>query len=801
MPLARRALTVRTFTTNHPVAIMTQLRHLTALLVLLVTLPSIVSAQNWQWARFGRGSDHDAASRVTLDSLGNTFVLGRYAGGISFNSTLLSGIGLWDLFVAKYNPAGTLQWATSITGPGNDLPGDIDVDRAGNIYVSGSFAGNTILAGRSITSAGNSDAFVAKLSPTGVVQWARTGGGPGNDFGTGLDLDEPGAFVYITGAFSGTALFDGESVTSSGGTDIFVARYATADGGLQWVRGGGGPRDDMSVGLGVDRFGSAFIAGTFSDSATFLSQRISTPGSDSGAVFITKFDFAGIPRWASSAGVLPLSYGPLSVAVDPEGNTFIAGSFVDSITIGTTTLVSEGRSDAFLARYNPFGGFRWAVRVGDTLNDFGLGAGVDNSGNPYLTGALDNTGTMTLDTTYTERLFVSRYNPLGELLWMETSETGRIARGLDVGVDRLGNHVIGGQFFDTLRLDDIRLVATGGRSDAFIAKLGPDATIATSPLTDSVACAGGTFNVNFSTGGSFFTDNRFLVQLSDSNGGFGAPIIIGSRTSAAAGTILASLPAWLPSGAAYRVRVVATSPVATGSDNGSNLRIVGLPHPSITSGIDDTLCAGESVTLDAGEGYTGYRWSTGAQTRTITVAQSGRYWVAVTTSPGCEGRSDTAAITVMPAPPKPVITQIGSRLEVFAGYTHQWYRNGVAIPGATRERFTPTEPGTYTVTVFDIAGCNATSDPFEFTIGAVREELSDAGIAIERVDRSHIVVSTVSTKRCDLAVTLTSVEGRTVRSFDHGDRIVVDLGELATVAFLLRVRGCDGKDIVRKVTR
>lgn len=768
-------------------------RRILLLLISIVSLlPCAAQAQSWQWARLGRGTDHDFASRITADSLGNSYVLGRFAGGITLGSTLLSGIGLWDTFVAKYDPSGALAWAAAITGPGNDMPGDIAVDRAGNIYVTGSYTGNAILAGRPLSPRGGSDLYLARLSPAGVVQWVAVGGSSGDDGGAGVGLDATGENVYVTGYFSGTAAFATIELESAGGTDVVVARY-TAAGGLQWARRGGGPGNDAPAGLGIDGFGSAFIAGTFVDSATFAPYTVTLPGADSGAIFAAKYDFAGIPRWAQAAARFPQRLGPIVVAVDVEGNSYIAGSFSDSLVIGTATIVSAGGSDAFLARYNPFGGFRWAVREGDTLNDYGFGVGVDNAGNSYLTGALYNSGSEQLDTTYTERMFLSRYTPNGALTWSDTTDGGRIERGLDIAVDRIGNHYVGGQFLDTLELGDERLVAIGGRSDAFIAKLGPDATIAAT-VADSLLCAGGTVSVAYSIGGSFYSGNRFIAQISDSTGRFVLPTPIGS-SNAAGGTILATIPAWLPAGSGYRIRVVATNPDIAGADNGIDLRIIALPHPIVTGGIDDTLCRGETVTLDAGEGFAAYRWSTGAATRTITVSATGNYHVVVTTSEGsCEGRSDTAMIRVFDPPAMPVITLVGTQLRVEPGFSHQWYRNGVAIPGATRERFTPTEQGTYTVTTFNVAGCATTSEPFEYGTTGVREEIVESGIVIERGAEAIVV-----TARCAIDARLLDMSGREVIGVSDDDRVELHMGGLAAGAYLLRVRGCDGVDIIRKL--
>lgn len=64
-------------------------------------------------------------------------------------------------------------------------------------------------------------------------------------------------------------------------------------------------------------------------------------------------------------------------------------------------------------------------------------------------------------------------------------------------------------------------------------------------------------------------------------------------------------------------------------------------NPSITGNIP--FCSGDSITLDAGGGFTQYTWNTGATTQTITVKASGQYTVAVVGN-NCTGRDSVDVI-------------------------------------------------------------------------------------------------------------------------------------------------------------
>jgi hypothetical protein len=106
-------------------------------------------------------------------------------------------------------------------------------------------------------------------------------------------------------------------------------------------------------------------------------------------------------------------------------------------------------------------------------------------------------------------------------------------------------------------------------------------SITTGTIQGSPFLAGSEVSVPYTISGSFTTGNIFTAQLSNASGSFASPTSIGTLTSVSAGTIPATIPSITLSGTGYRIRVVSSSPVVTGSDNGSNLTVTG-GAPSIT---------------------------------------------------------------------------------------------------------------------------------------------------------------------------------------------------------------------------
>jgi len=98
-------------------------------------------------------------------------------------------------------------------------------------------------------------------------------------------------------------------------------------------------------------------------------------------------------------------------------------------------------------------------------------------------------------------------------------------------------------------------------------------TITTSAIAGAPFCAGASVNVAYTKTGTFNPGNVFTAELSDASGSFASPVAIGALTSVNAGTVASTIPANAATGNGYRIRVVASNPVVTGTSNAINLTI------------------------------------------------------------------------------------------------------------------------------------------------------------------------------------------------------------------------------------
>ncbi|MBB1284478.1 T9SS type A sorting domain-containing protein [Flavisolibacter sp. BT320] len=108
-------------------------------------------------------------------------------------------------------------------------------------------------------------------------------------------------------------------------------------------------------------------------------------------------------------------------------------------------------------------------------------------------------------------------------------------------------------------------------------------TLTTSPLSSGL-CAGSKLSVRYTANHSFNPGNVFTVQLSNASGSFDNPISIGSVSATTPGIIEVTIPSNVAPGTGYRIRVVASSPAITGTDNGSDLSFGVLPTIASSGG-------------------------------------------------------------------------------------------------------------------------------------------------------------------------------------------------------------------------
>src|SRR3569623_1667297 len=233
------------------------------------------------------------------------------------------------------------DWVMHAGGPKHDKTRCICTDGKGNVFICGEFSGTADWDGQSITSVGDLDFFVAKLSPAGKELWVRTGGGSKTDRGYGVACDVAGN-CYVTGHFqSDDCKFAGHPLSLIGGYDIFVGKY-DADGKLQWIKSAGGEGYDYGHGIMVSGAGDVFVTGAVVGDAAFEGSK--TPGDKVSHVFCASYSTAGALNWVKIAAGKGSSSGH-GVSVDGAGNAYVGGFSGGVAKLGGVELSNPAGSD------------------------------------------------------------------------------------------------------------------------------------------------------------------------------------------------------------------------------------------------------------------------------------------------------------------------------------------------------------------------------------------------------------------------------------------------------------------------
>ncbi len=447
---------------------------------------------DWLWGRQSQSLNNWTEPwAVTTDAAGNAYVCGTYQGVVDIGTNHLIALAPSDMFVAKYGPDGTPHWArqgsatyTYFTNVTANAGYGVAVDAQGNTYVAGSFAGTNFPHGvYAIVSKGDADVSLVKYNTNGMLSstWSRRAGGTGWDAAHALAIDRDGN-LYLTGQFSSpTADFGANSIGTSGGVDLFVAKY-TSSGDNLWVRAGGGPGNDMGYGITADDAGNVYVTGYFEGSASFGGRpAVAVGGRD---VFLAKYDSAGNCLWVKSAGGAAHE-SAFAIAMPTSNRVSIAGYFQGDATFGTTTLLSPGvgHADLFVAEFDASGAFRWAKAGGGT-SAYGRALAKDAAGHLYLTAILSGTaqfGGLPLTSSGPQDLALAMYDASGNVLWNRVGgNTNEYANAL--ACDAAGNLITAGSFKGNAVFGPDALLNTKPLGiDFFIAKLGISAPVVLVP--------------------------------------------------------------------------------------------------------------------------------------------------------------------------------------------------------------------------------------------------------------------------------------------------------------------------------
>lgn len=307
-----------------------------------------------QWSRQyagNRGYD-DFATSIALDASGNVIV-----GGYSW------GVGTYANYATvKYDADGNQLWAQRYAGGYGEIMNEVEVDAAGNVYVTG-YSGNSMAGG-------SEDIVTIKYNAAGDQLWL-------NRYNSPADVSDEGYDLELTS--TGDVLVIGDSY-DLGDTTPLLHKINGATGATVWTRPlnfTDGQFGEYPVAIELDASGNIFVTGMLAPGFSYDAD-----------VFLAKLDAEAATLWFRSYdGPSDEDYdGDPKLVLDPAGNAILALSsegFANA-DIQVIKYLADGTEDWTYRFGNPFFGSDWLPEAGSDAGERSIL--LDAAGNVYIAG-------------------------------------------------------------------------------------------------------------------------------------------------------------------------------------------------------------------------------------------------------------------------------------------------------------------------------------------------------------------------------------------------------------------------------
>ena len=351
------------------------------------------------YSTFIGGNVDDRGTAIAINA-GNAYITGVTS---SSDFPITIGQNHTGGFAVELNSSGLVIYSNVLAGFGTSGAA-IAVDSTGTAYVAGNTSATNFPAtGGSLrtTLSGQSDAFVARFSPTGQVAYATYVGGSASETGAAIAVDALGNAFIAGGTTSANfpATAGAFAVTLKGQQNAFVAELNPTGSSLVYATYLGGSGSDLAAGIALDAAGNCYVVGsaTSNDFPTTANAFATTKSSNyfyNTAAFVSKLNATGTALIYST--YLGGSGGDSAsgIAVDSNTVAYVVGTSSSAdfpTTPGALKRKLSGQyndSDIFLAQVSVNGSsLQYSTLLGSIVSDNGNAVALDGNGGVYLAGS------------------------------------------------------------------------------------------------------------------------------------------------------------------------------------------------------------------------------------------------------------------------------------------------------------------------------------------------------------------------------------------------------------------------------
>lgn len=434
---------------------------------LLLFVFSLSAQVNQDWLACYGNIGNDEATANCFDNLGNFYVAGTFKDTISIGShTLNSGIHTMA-FIAAYNSARQVLWATQSSSGGTisraaKITGII-ADEASNLYITGTFIGTLYIGGFSVISLGDEDIFVAKLNPAGVCQWLKRTGGGSHDYARGICLSNSGQPV-IGAYIEGNINLWGTALSSLGDSDILIFKLDSAGALADYAQFGSSGQDRCYSICSLPNGGYA-ISGSYLGAITFGTTVLPELGQEA---YVCKLDDDLTPLWALNTVGSALQDAD-AVCAD-SSYIYLFGNYANAFSLGTCSLPNVG-SALYGARLDHAGNSQWLVKLGSSTNpNLNINSACINAESQLYLAGFCNADFLVPGLSYSPHgnndAMLLKLTADGSPLWMEAYGGNETDNATKISINDSGMLLLTGSFASTAELAG-STVNSAGLKDAF----------------------------------------------------------------------------------------------------------------------------------------------------------------------------------------------------------------------------------------------------------------------------------------------------------------------------------------------
>jgi hypothetical protein len=591
----------------------------------------------------------------------------------------------------------TVEWATYLGGwesEQNTTSSGITGDAAGNVCAIGTTLSIDFPVSPGAmqgTKKGNADMFITKLTPASKLIWSTYWGGNDVDEGRGIAIDSKGNFAIVGHSAStdfpvGPGAYQG---TMAGTYDLIVG-VLDAGGRRKWATYLGGTDDDLSSSVAVDAQGAVVVAGETASDNFPVANASQTGYAQAGDAFVAKFNAAGGIAWSTYLGGsdADAAYGISTGRNDEIAVTGYTKSNNFPGISASSSLHGTFLGDAFIVTLSSNGSIQWARYYGGTIGTLGTTVAYDSASSIIIGGGTFSPDLPTRPSSMQRSLtgaaedgFIAKFANDGTPQWSTYcgGSGADIVQSITIGV-KSDIMVVGNTGSKDLPVGiGTYQSALRGPNDAFVLQMDQDgttrkwATYYGGSSTDETNTAVFTASSLYVIGTTLSTDLQDTPPGYQPNPGGNGDAFIVKFTGFCTGTV-----------------------------------------PTIAASGPLTLCEGDSLTLTASPGFSGFQWSPDNQTtQSITVKSSGSYAVTARDVDGCVTTSQSVTVRVN-ARPAPAITPAGPLVmcsgdSVLLSARRQGFVSYLWSNGSTSDQIWARGAGSFSVRVTDTNGCSGTS--------------------------------------------------------------------------------------------